>query len=397
MKIGEKLDFELCAREILLLCMLCYPVILMRFIEGEKIFRTILVFFVLLVLLLQFVYRRVNWCEAKAITKVIGVWLIAVLFLLAVHHRPGFTDYIVIPFVVLLLYFLTANSQCPARVLYVSSAVFCILMAGLQYYDVFYLHHVRGGLEDNPVPFAQGCTFMIGGVLIGVMDLIERKDKLIFIALCMLAALAGLYLLYLSQTRGAQIAVGVLLVFMLARCIYRKEYFLGAVIGLVIVIAAIYTYQRFLVGFNELSAFADSSNRDTSWGIRLQLWGISWVGLQDHPLVGWGPNCLAKILESHPEILKTYHWITDAHFHSDFFNLAATGGTVLLAGYFWLVGGLAWLARKNVGALWAVVNLLVLGFSDCPFWSNQVVATFYMTYLLFMRCVPLQSDKPIVG
>ena len=141
-----------------------------------------------------------------------------------------------------------------------------------------------------------------------------------------------------------------------------------------------------------LKLFKKSINRrDTSWGMRLQLWTIAWEGFLAKPVFGWGPDALPYILSSFPEISKGYHWFKTVDFHSDYWNLLATGGAVLLCAYIAFMGGLAWIARKNFGALWTVINLLILGLSNTAFRGRAVAVSFYLVYLLFLLCAEEKS------
>ncbi|MBQ9240923.1 MAG: O-antigen ligase family protein, partial [Duodenibacillus sp.] len=128
-----------------------------------------------------------------------------------------------------------------------------------------------------------------------------------------------------------------------------------------------------------------------SWGARIDMWKVALVGFAQKPFFGWGPEALPKILSACPDILKWYHGVKTWDFHNDFFNMLATGGVLLVGSYVAMMSAFAWIVRKNIGAFWAVINLLVLGCSNVAFRGRAIAFSFYLVYLLFLLC----SDNKI--
>lgn len=151
------------------------------------------------------------------------------------------------------------------------------------------------------IPFGN-LTFLMGTLALFSVGWNRREDKRTILVKA-LAGAAGLYAAYLSQTRGSWIAVPVF-----AMIGYAMTTSLRAGHKLV----AITVVFAMLIGFSassdtvrarvrearsDISSYVDGTNRDTSVGIRFQLWRGAWLLFTEHPYFGVG-------LERYTDALK---------------------------------------------------------------------------------------------
>jgi O-antigen ligase len=115
------------------------------------------------------------------------------------------------------------------------------------------------------------------------------------IALKLLAGAAGIYAAYLSQTRGAWIGIPVLLIITIAilgrHIPLRRQLALfvgGSAVLLAVFASTDLVQKRAAEAKLDISQYQDGKSRDTSLGIRMQLWKGSWLLYAEHPWVGVG-------------------------------------------------------------------------------------------------------------
>ena len=383
-------------QRILIALMLCYPICAFHLLpgigDGERYYIRLLLPLALLILGLKLWTHHLNAQPFKEFGKAILPWVLTIAVLMAIHHRGGFSSYLVLPLVAMFIFSATDDIDFPETTLYVTSALFCLLIAALQAVDVFYgtfshwAEEDRGGLGGNPVIFAHTCSFFVGVVLIGLMRAYENKEEIGYTVLYAVAAAAGLYLLYLTKTRGAQLVIFVLMLFMVVKSIRGENKAFSIILFLAIVVVIHYVSQRFMLGVHEIEQFDFQKERGSSWGLRLQMWTVAWQGFLDKPFFGWGPEAMSLIFSEHPELLRWFKGTPTWDFHSDYFNMLATGGILMLTAYVTMMASLAWLARRNIGALWCVANILLLGVSNTAIRGRSVAVSFFLVYLLFLRC-----------
>lgn len=101
---------------------------------------------------------------------------------------------------------------------------------------------------------------------------------------------------WLSETRSSWMLLPILgLVFLLGLRNWRRRHkvycALAVCVALVASAAAIWTFSsRMQQITHDVQGFSTSANRDTSFGIRLQLWHASFLMFEKSPIVGIGPS-----------------------------------------------------------------------------------------------------------
>jgi len=112
----------------------------------------------------------------------------------------------------------------------------------------------------------------------------------------LLAAALAVCATWMSETRSSWMLLPILgLVFLLGLRNWRRRHkvycALAVCVALVASAAAIWNYSsRMQEITHDVQGFATSANRDTSFGIRLQLWHASILMFEKSPIVGIGPS-----------------------------------------------------------------------------------------------------------
>ncbi|OZI66510.1 O-antigen ligase family protein [Bordetella genomosp. 11] len=157
----------------------------------------------------------------------------------------------------------------------------------------------RGAVSDfggryNAVAFADLTLFFGFASLLTLPWTLSRWPRLER-WLKILAAVLALYATLLSQTRSSWMLLPVFgLVVLLSRAHWSRRTKALFVAGLIVVLAAgslaLWDSQtsRMQQVASDVEAYVQDSDRDTSVGIRMQLWHASWLMFLDHPVIGTG-------------------------------------------------------------------------------------------------------------
>lgn len=216
------------------------------------------------------------------------------------------------------------------------------------------------------------------------------------------ACLFGVTAMLVSETRSSWMLMPVFLLILLAGCTHlrprqRLALALAGAVALAVVGLLLYAeHPRFLKAAEEFRQFSSGGDRDTSVGIRLQLWRAALLVFADHPWLGAGPwNFRQALGEFAGQGLVTP--FVAANFgepHNDFLEAMAGCGVVGMLSMLALYGLPAlWFARRlrspdrGVRAAARLGLLLCLGY-----------AVFSLTELMFrnMRSVPIYSGMLVI-
>nr|WP_312437203.1 O-antigen ligase family protein [Achromobacter sp.] len=155
---------------------------------------------------------------------------------------------------------------------------------------------VQVGARYNAVAFAN-MTLLFGGMTLlslgwGPSTRWPRLET----AVKVLAVVLTVYATWQSETRSSWMMLPILgVVFLLGLRNWRRRHkvYCALAISLTLVVsaAAIWTFSSRMQQITyDVQGFATSSNRDTSFGIRLQLWHASILMFEKSPIVGIGPS-----------------------------------------------------------------------------------------------------------
>lgn len=140
-----------------------------------------------------------------------------------------------------------------------------------------------------------GDAAMLNAGIMGILLLTGKRSWLISSVIA-LSALCALYASFMSQARGAWLALPVYLILYTAYAITKKDRVILKIIatGLVASSLIIFTptgeliVKRYDEAVTEVFEFAQGEKFDTSVGGRLSMWEIAYEVWSEHPLVGGG-------------------------------------------------------------------------------------------------------------
>ena len=154
-------------------------------------------------------------------------------------------------------------------------------------------------------------TMLLGFLCFFSIDAVN-KDSVLLRLLKYMGVLAGFYLEFKSQTRGAWIAAPAMLVLWLIVDWQEKSKvtIYSSMLMTIIVILGLYFFvDAFNTRINsintEVIAWINKSNTYTSAGLRLSFWQMSWILFKQNPFLGYGDlGYQAQLML--PEIQKTF-------------------------------------------------------------------------------------------
>lgn len=181
------------------------------------------------------------------------------------------------------------------------------------------------------IPFTD-ITFVMAALVLLSIGWSELDDKWA-IAIKILVGTAGLYASYLSQTRGAWIAIPVFLflVILAMKAMPPKKKMSVFVLALILLAWGAYSndivQSRVAVALSDLKHYMAGDDLNTSLGQRFQLWRASWILFKENPLFGVGLERFHGVVQE----LVAQHMITQVaaaqpHSHNDLlFHMASLG------------------------------------------------------------------------
>ncbi|WP_034298942.1 O-antigen ligase [Herbaspirillum sp. RV1423] len=194
--------------------------------------------------------------------------------------------------------------------------------------------HYREGVIDF-VPIIAYSQLALLLAVFALLSIVWSRHFQVFKAIPLAATgLVGLYNIYISQTRGAWIAIPVLVVLAcitLFKQVSMLKAMLWSALIAVFMVAAFSTTNivrsRFDQAVSDIHLYAEKKNLDTSIGTRFQLWNASWILFKKNPWFGVGQDNFPKALASLSEReIITPEAATYPHSHNEvLFNMATLG------------------------------------------------------------------------
>jgi O-antigen ligase len=188
-----------------------------------------------------------------------------------------------------------------------------------------------GNPFTNPIPFGDTA------LLLAFLAAVPRRQAMIPPAwerlVCILGLAAGCFASYVSGSRGAWIALPVMLWLLVSHLRWQRSVTRGVRIGLAVVatlglmgLATTPIVQGRIA--DAVSDFHRMERGDvgSSIGMRLQLWEASWEIFMENPLLGVGRGQLDTGLRSLAEQGRASAEIVNAHAHNELFSTLAEMG-----------------------------------------------------------------------
>ncbi|MDM5103543.1 O-antigen ligase family protein [Aeromonas salmonicida] len=211
----------------------------------------------------------------------------------------------------------------------------------------------------------------------------------------LIALIAALFALYLSQSRGVWLAFGVIIGYIIFYKALFKPWKYAAVAILCTVSIGVIYHTNQLAQVRVAEAVSDlklveKGSYDSSWGLRVVAWQSAWLGFLDAPVTGVGTNGFDALKQEQvarglvpPLALNA----ALAHAHSQYMqNLVIRGGIgfVMLVVFLFLP---LWLSMKKMGGDAACVliplSFAISAFSDVPF-EHQDILYLYVLSMIFV-------------
>jgi len=232
-----------------------------------------------------------------------------------------------------------------------------------------------GNYYTNPIPF--GDTALLFAFLSVFTFGWDRKRRAFALVVKLLGLLAGGFVSYLSGTRGGWIAIPVFLILIGVQYGWFTHWkrVVVAVACIAVCVAALLSteriHERFVAATSDFSLL-EHGDKDTSVGLRLQLWRASIALFEQHPVYGVGKGHLRSALDDLAQRGKASPQIVNERAHSDFFSAIAEMGAIGAASLFIVYFGTSvyfWRARRDADPVirTAACSGLVVSFSTILF------------------------------
>ncbi len=227
----------------------------------------------------------------------------------------------------------------------------------------------------------------------------DRAQKKLAVGL-FLAGLLGLSAAILSGSRGALMAVPVLMLVLIFKTMNWRRGILTAAGMLAVLGALCYfynpIYSRFeLIYLETLDYFRASTFTPTSTGIRLELARVSLVTWLEHPWLGAGYTSLTQLYQTHPALgAPPPGVLTIPGFHSDWFQVLGIGGgllfSCLLATCVWMFA----VARHDAYRLSLLGFAVAFSFSEIFFSNNLGLSLLMACWALYAAAEQNRKSAP---
>ncbi|RCV89366.1 O-antigen ligase family protein [Billgrantia montanilacus] len=235
----------------------------------------------------------------------------------------------------------------------------------------------------------------------------------------LLAALAGVLTCLLTLTRGAILAIPLLLLLVLVLNADRLGWkaIVGALVGVIALAMLSYAAlpqveRRVDYSLAEIRNLAeDNIEAAVSSGGRIQLWTAASHAFMERPLIGLGyaeREALNAELVEQGVITEWVLGVSRGHAHSQYFEVAATGGVLgllALAGYLVVPGIYHWrLYRRDRSNTWSQAGLVfTAGFALYSLTEaaihHEMMTTFYayMQVMMLVLALVHRREAPAFG
>lgn len=163
-------------------------------------------------------------------------------------------------------------------------------------YQRYYIGVPRVGGDNNPIQY--GNISMLLGMLslAGIIWGLEQKRKVLWCALFIGAAILAVLASFLSLSRGGWIGLPIIIIFIvsnLSTSISKKTIALLLLIAMMLMTSA-YKIEKIGIqprvdeAFKNIEHYLDGSNKDTSVGVRFDLWKNAYQLFKEKPIFGHG-------------------------------------------------------------------------------------------------------------
>lgn len=164
-----------------------------------------------------------------------------------------------------------------------------------------------------------------------------RKQLWLQMGLFMAGSLSGIIASLLSGTRGGWIFFPVILIalYSLYRSLLTKKakligFALLTAIALLCTVPQMGVTTRIHQAMNDITLFSEGKNKNTSLGVRFQLWHSAWLSFKERPIFGWGDENLdnSKQAQLKTGVISQHIYQSRFHAHNEFLDEMAKRGVI---------------------------------------------------------------------
>lgn len=289
---------------------------------------------------------------------------------------------------------------------------------GTVLYTIVVYVETRGGIERIPtinsfsIIFSSELGFLMG--MFSILSIYWKNARSpVSVVLLALAGVCGLYAVYMTQTRGAWLAIPVFAVIAISTFMHARTgrtlilIYVGILAAMLLVFSGTSLVQdRIDEAQHELIQFTDKDNLDTAVGVRLQLWKASWIVFTEHPLLGIGKeNFSAEMQAMHRRGIITDAAAVQFHSHDETLYAMATMGLLGLAALLALyIAPLAYFGRymfdsdlqvHSAAAMGVCLctGYMIFGLVDVMFGWNMCNVFYSVAMALFMAFIVNKKNE----
>jgi hypothetical protein len=254
----------------------------------------------------------------------------------------------------------------------------------------------RVGVGGNPITFGSFTIWMLGIVIVGLLQLTEVAKRDVGVGLS--AALLAFITCLLTQSRGPLVGLVPLIGigFFYIRPGYRIAAITVPIIAGALTISLLHLYDpgnRFDRVLSDIALYASQGKASfTTVGARLEMWEMVGKGLSLSPLIGPGVGSVADLSKQLPGSAASFgDVLAQRHFHNDAMQSLAMGGLLLLAGHIATFVCLIRTAKGNASLLWLVLAAVAFGLTDRVLHENNLFTFLVVTWALF--CAAFDNER----
>jgi O-antigen ligase len=305
---------------------------------------------------------------------------------------------------ILIGYLLTRREQIEIKWLLAALMVTILLIMIYVGYIGFVLEQNRGDRVQRATVFA----YEIMAIYLVYLGLwLEREERNGWLHYFMFGVICSvvLYIVVWTETRAALICffLGSLLLFLLSRHVNTYLFLIVGMIVSMVIVSLFFSETikpRFLEARQDIVQYRSGENKETSLGIRFELWRSALMSFRQSPLLGSGYEKRSEIIEqaiSEGKLDRSLSYYKTINIHNEFLeelSLRGLVGVALLAG---LYGYLLWLAlrqNRNLPLLGLILSYLFFGLTDVLFCSREATILFLVLLALVLSQPTYSSKMP---
>lgn len=237
---------------------------------------------------------------------------------------------------------------------------------------------------------------MIGLPTIGYLYFVKNENVLIHRGLYCFIFVLDLIALYYTATRGAILGLiaGAALSALLIAWFNRENRFVKNIaVG---VIATIVLFVGLFVALKDsqvvidspvLSRFSTISFTEQTVKSRAMIWNMSWQGVKENPLLGWGQDNFIAVFAKHynPKMWSQEPWFDRSH--NVFFDWLIAAGFLGLLAYLSMFATALYSLWRLTSSLTVTEKSILTGLFGAYFFHNLFVFDNLVSYILFFSLI----------